>query len=68
MGKRIRLATLNMKGLGSTVKRRIEALLKKNKVDIVFLQETHQSENGVNVFKMNNIDIYEKMELLNLEV
>ena len=58
MGKRIRLATLNVKGLGSIVKRRIEALLKKNKVDIAFLQEIHQSEDGINDHKMNKIYIY----------
>ena len=49
-----------MKALGSVTKKRIETLLKKNKVDIIYLQETHQSKDGVNELKLQNIHIYEK--------
>ena len=61
MEKNIGLVTLNVKGLGSvTERKRIESLLKKNKVDIIYLEETPQSKDGVNELKLQNIHIYEK--------
>ena len=61
MIKTLRISTLNLKGLGNIITRkRIEGLLNKDKTDIVFLQETHQSKEGANELKLGWSGIYEK--------
>uniref|UniRef100_A0A803STM2 exodeoxyribonuclease III n=1 Tax=Anolis carolinensis TaxID=28377 RepID=A0A803STM2_ANOCA len=61
MSSKLKIVTLNVRGLGTICKtKRIGNLLKKEQAHIIYLQETHQKRGGLNEIKANWIKDYEK--------